>query len=220
MNSKVALIMGLLIGLVLGSAIMFAFIRSQVELYKGKVGELELTISKLNSKLAELTKELTSLKKAISTSIILLPDREYYPMAKKLIERANKTILVTIYVIKYDPREENDPVNVLLRELVKAKKRGLDVRVLVDDATQRSYKQTIKFLRDNGVLVRLDESSRITTHVKLVIVDHKYLLIGSHNWTESALSYNHEYSALIISPDLAKNVEMYFESLWNKGRIP
>lgn len=220
MNSKVALIMGLLIGLVLGSAIMFAFIRSQVELYKGKVGELELTISKLNSKLAELTKELTSLKKAISTSIILLPDREYYPMAKKLIERANKTILVAIYVIKYDPREENDPVNVLLRELVKAKKRGLDVRVLVDDATQRSYKQTIKFLRDNGVLVRLDESSRITTHVKLVIVDHKYLLIGSHNWTESALSYNHEYSALIISPDLAKNVEMYFESLWNKGRIP
>ena len=220
MNSRVTLIAGLLIGLALGSVLTFALIGSQVELYKERVNELQLTISKLSSKVTELTEELTSLKKSVGTTTVLLPDREYYSTAEKLIKRANESVLVAIYVIKYDPREENDPVNVLLKELVKAKKSGLNVKVLVDDATQRSYKQTIEFLRNNGVPVKLDESSRVTTHIKLVIIDHKYLLVGSHNWTESALSYNHEYSVLIISHDLARSAEKYFESLWDRGRMP
>jgi len=255
MSPKTSLLIGLLLGLALGSVITFALVWGIAEQYrrrtseleavilelsskikelnedlssakekiiehKGKVDQLESLVNELNSKLIKLNEELTVLRESTNVTIVLLPDREYYHTARKLIERANETIFVIIYVIKYDIYEEEDPVNILLRGLVKAKKRGLDVRVLVDDVTYKSYRQTISFLKEYGISVRLDESARIITHVKLVVIDHTYVLVGSHNWTESALSYNHEYSVLIVSQNLAENVEKYFESLWSKGRSP
>jgi phosphatidylserine/phosphatidylglycerophosphate/cardiolipin synthase-like enzyme len=52
----------------------------------------------------------------------------------------------------------------------------------------------------------------------VIIVDEKYLLIGSHNWSESALKYNHEVTVKISSKELAKEAKEYFEMIWSKGR--
>lgn len=127
---------------------------------------------------------------------------------------------MAIYVVKYDPQEAEDPVNILLRSLVAARRNGLDVKVLVDDETNDTYRQTITYLRENGVSVRLDRSSGITTHTKIVVVDGRYVLIGSHNWTESALSSNHEYSTLLTSSEYAQETDRYFQTLWDEGRTP
>jgi len=56
-------------------------------------------------------------------------------------------------------------------------------------------------------------------HAKVVVIDGRCVVIGSHNWTESALRYNHEVSVLICSSDLAKEVKEYIESLWSNGRL-
>ncbi|RLF08676.1 MAG: hypothetical protein DRJ64_00355 [Thermoprotei archaeon] len=155
-----------------------------------------------------------------NVTIILLPDREYYNVAQRLISKANKSVYLAVYALKYDPRESiyDDPVNMLLKELVGVQKKGIDVRVLVDDVTNKSYRQTIEYLRDNNIPVRLDPKKGVTTHVKILIIDSKWVFIGSHNWTESALWYNHEYSVLIGSQYYAKKVEEYFNDLWKNGR--
>ena len=152
------------------------------------------------------------------TKIEVLEDHEYFSKVKSIIETANESIYVAIYVVKYDPKEYDDPVNQLLYALVDAKKRGLDVRVLVDDPTLRSYPDTISFLKNNSIPIRLDKSKGVTSHMKIVIIDGKYLIIGSHNWTESALSYNHEYSVLIVSKHYSEAATKYFLSLWSEGR--
>lgn len=151
-------------------------------------------------------------------SVLFLPDKAYFGNLTNYLESANTSVYVVMYVMKYDPREYSDPVSILLRKLVDLKNRGVDVKVIVDDETYDSYPETIEFLVRNGVAVKLDESNGRTTHSKIVVIDGKYVFIGSHNWTESALTRNHETTLLVNSTELARQVVEYIESIWSNGR--
>lgn len=94
----------------------------------------------------------------------------------------------------------------------------MDVKVLIDGETLRSYPETIEFLKDNGINVGLDESDKIRTRVKMIIVDGKMLYIGSHNWTESALKYNREAGLLLENGEIVEEAESYFLKLWEGNR--
>ena len=189
-----------------------------------QLSQLTEMVSKLKTQLAELQSNTTTRQGSLEqeTMIVLLPDEDYYRWVRNMIAVANESIHVAVFSIKYDPKESvgNDPVNYLLAKLVDAKRRGLDVKVIVDDYTYEKYRDTINYLKREGVQVRLDPSRSTTMHVKLVIVDSKWLFVGSHNWTESALKYNREYSVLIGSETYASKAEDYFENLWRHGRTP
>lgn len=163
-----------------------------------------------------------TLKPAAPGQLELLPDGRYVVAVSRLIASANKSVHVIMYVAKYDPKQsaEEDPANMLLELLASAKRKGLDVRVVVDDVTKQSYPETLDFLRSRNVPVRLDPKAGVTTHAKVVIIDGEWVAIGSHNWTQSALENNHEFSVLIRSSELAARVEEYFEELWSGGRSP
>jgi len=153
-----------------------------------------------------------------AVNVDLLVDDDYYYALLSILSRANRSIYIMMYAMKYDPSETDDPVNTLLYTVVDAYKRSLDVKVLVDDVTYSSYSETIDYLKSSGVPVRLDKSKSVTTHAKLVVVDDQYVFVGSHNWTESALMYNHEVSVLIVSNTIAQQVKNYFNMLWSEGR--
>jgi len=163
-----------------------------------------------------------NLLKPRAPALELLPDGRYFEVVSGLIASANRSVHVVMYVVKYDPKEpaERDPANALLELLAGAKRRGLDVRVVVDDVTKQSYPETVEFLKSRGVPVRLDPKAGVTTHAKIVIVDSEWVAIGSHNWSEAALKDNREYSVLIRSSEIAAQVEEYFEELWSGGRSP
>jgi hypothetical protein len=152
-------------------------------------------------------------------NVLFLPDDTYYGNITWYLDQANRSVYVVMYAVKYDASQYNDPVNVILRKLVDLHKRGVDVKVVVDDETKNSYPETINYLVGNGVPVRLDESQGKTTHCKIVVIDDQYVFIGSHNWTESALKYNHETTLLVNSSELASQVEKYIESIWSSGRL-
>lgn len=147
-----------------------------------------------------------------------LPDRDYYSKLLELLNNTNRSVYIIMYVVKYDPKETQDPVNVILRKLVELHLRGVNVKIIIDDETLNNYPETIEYLLANNIPVKLDESKNKVTHAKIVVIDEEIVLIGSHNWTESALSYNHETSLLVQSRDLAKQVINYFNSIWNSGR--
>ena len=150
----------------------------------------------------------------------LLPNAAYVARVSELISNAKKSVYVVMYVMKYDPREgtESDPANRLVALVAEAAARGLDVRVIVDDVTKQSYPETIAYLKSRGVPVRLDPKAGVTTHAKIVIVDGECAVVGSHNWTESALSENNELSVLLCSEELVSEVSDYFMRLWESGR--
>ncbi|MCS7111587.1 MAG: phospholipase D-like domain-containing protein [Ignisphaera sp.] len=155
---------------------------------------------------------------ADNATIDVLVDEEYFSKLFNLILNASRSIRVAMYVVKYDSHEFDDPVNILLYAIIEARNRGVDVKIVVDDATQRSYPETIELLKIHGVPVRLDESGSTTMHAKMIIIDGLYVFVGSHNWTESGLSYNREVSVLIKSTATAQQLEEYFNIVWSRGR--
>jgi len=155
----------------------------------------------------------------ILCQVYVLKNKEYYSKLFDIVSKANKSVVVVMYVVKYDPKDINDPVNKLLETLVSLHREGVEVKVLVDDETYDSYPETIEYLLSNNISIKLDPKAGITTHAKIVVVDNLYVFIGSHNWTESALMYNNEVSVLIISKEIAQNVLNYINTLWEQGRV-
>jgi phosphatidylserine/phosphatidylglycerophosphate/cardiolipin synthase-like enzyme len=133
------------------------------------------------------------------------------------IKRATHEVVVSMFLFKTNP-DSSSRANLILEDLIAAQKRGVQVRVLLektnrrDASLDRENRATSRRLRRNGVQVLFD-SPDTTTHTKTIVVDERFLFIGSHNLTHSALFYNHELSVLIDDPNLAREVIRYLKKL-------
>jgi len=147
----------------------------------------------------------------------LVTDAQYFQIAKKMIQEAKHSIQVMMFEMGYYDRNPNTPPNLLIRELINAKKRGVNVEVLLEvregeDRTAKRNRHTGKILSDGGVEVIYDSLLK-TTHAKCMVADGKLTLLGSTNWTYYALTNNHEVSVLIRSKEVAKAFVDYFNQV-------
>jgi len=148
-------------------------------------------------------------------------DNQYFEVAKKIIQEAKHSIQVMMFEMGYYDEYPAALSNLLIRELIKAGKRGVKVEVILEvkegeDRTTARNRQTGKILSEGGVEVIYDSASK-TTHAKLMIVDGKLSLLGSTNWTYYALTSNNEASALIRSKEVAKAFVDYFNRVKATG---
>ena len=148
-------------------------------------------------------------------SVQTLSDQNYYFSVLEDIQKANSCIYVAMYSMIYDPDDSYDWANDLIRELVNAKRRGVNVNVIIEYRTYYGYMdgnlEAYNYLSANGVNVKLDNETD-TDHLKLVIIDDRIVYVGSHNWSESALYYNHETSVRIVSEEIAQTFIEYLKS--------
>jgi len=54
-------------------------------------------------------------------------------------------------------------------------------------------------------------------HNKLIIVDEETVLVGSQNWSTSAVAKNREMSLLVRYPELARHYQSIFDLDWETG---
>lgn len=143
-----------------------------------------------------------------STKAKLTPvvDKEYYPMALSLINQAQHSIHIIMLVMS-----SGYGVDDLKKALVEARKRGVEVEVLLNDDV-RANRDTLTHLLREGIGARLDDEAKFT-HNKLLIVDEKKVLVGATNWTTSSLFYNKEANILIESKLIGEYFENYFAAL-------
>lgn len=154
----------------------------------------------------------------VQAEISLLPDKIYYTTLIDYIRKAEKSIDVAMFLFKTTRSRKNKP-RLLIKELIKARKRGVVVRVILEksdyaDSVNKENERVAQTLQANGILVLFD-SIKTTTHVKMVVIDRKYSFIGSHNFTHAAFYYNHEMSLLIESPKVASEFIDYIKTLSN-----
>ncbi len=152
-----------------------------------------------------------------ASNVELIPSEKYFDRVHSLLNGATKSIFVVMYSFKYYPEYPLSPSNIFLQDLFKAKERGLEVKVLLDvsdfnEQITKDNKKTGEILSRNGVKVHYD-SIEVLTHAKVVVIDSRYVVVGSHNWTYSALTSNNEISVLIDSEELAKETEKYIMEL-------
>lgn len=126
----------------------------------------------------------------------------YARTAERLIAGARTRVWVMQYVVRVD----DGPVGSLLTALAAARDRGVEVRVALDrgklygsEAPDPKNDAAAAWLAGHGIPVAWDEEGR-TSHAKVLLVDDATAVIGSHNWTRSALVDNREVSAVITDP--------------------
>ena len=151
----------------------------------------------------------------------LVLDAQYFQVAQKMIKEAKTSIQLMLFEMGYYEEHPNTPSNLLIRELIDAKKRGVKVEILLEvregeDRTTKRNRQAGKILSEAGVEVTYDPLFK-TTHAKLIMADGQLTLLGSTNWTYYALTNNNEVSVLIRSKEVAKELIDYFNRVKASG---
>lgn len=149
----------------------------------------------------------------------LLADEAYYPALLGQIRAAQKSIDLVTYLWKISGALNSKPGE-LVRALGEARRRGVIVRVILensgyDEELNRANREAAAQLQQEGITAIFD-SPTVTTHAKMMVVDHRFCLVGSHNLTQSALGRNHEMSVMLDSPRLAGELGTYVDRLLGK----
>jgi phosphatidylserine/phosphatidylglycerophosphate/cardiolipin synthase-like enzyme len=154
------------------------------------------------------------------SKVTLLKNREYADALLKSIRNSGKSIILSCYLFKINTSKSDMPGKVA-EELIKAGNRGVDVTVVFEisndaiDSLNKENRETASFLSRKGIRVLFD-SPRTKSHLKAALIDDRYVFLGSHNLTQSALKYNNELSVLIDSPAMASEIRGYINRLTNR----
>lgn len=159
-------------------------------------------------------------------------DRAYEKTAIWLIDQAKYSAVLSMYLIA-ENEDDRHPVNRLFNDLREALNRGVKVELYLNTKFREIQpeeilqKPILKHLQEAGAkVVALSPGRRL--HDKLLIVDERYILEGSANWSVEALRNNWESNTLIDSPALARlklnrllqRVTPYKEPMEEPGKQP
>ncbi len=103
----------------------------------------------------------------------------------------------------------------LTSALISAKKRGVKIKVIIDAANASNKYSKHQQLRDNGIEVKVENYAG-KMHSKTMIIDEKYVVIGSMNFSRSGEEKNDENTVILDNPQIAKFLIKQFNIIWEK----
>ncbi len=124
-----------------------------------------------------------------------------------LIDSAAYNIDIIVFDWRFYKNDPASPVSLFNLAIARAARRGVFVRVLVN------HKPTVDILQSLGCDARVLASKRIL-HTKLLIVDGKRIVLGSHNYTQNAFTSNHEASIFFTMSEEKNAFTEYFSNLF------
>ena len=137
----------------------------------------------------------------------------YYGPSDRLAERvinlydqAEKTIYIACFNITYRP---------IVKALVRAKRRGVDVRVITDhgQTENNNTHRAVSSLLEAGIPVKINRHDGLM-HIKQAVIDGRVNTSGSFNQTWSANKINDERLDIIQDPENSKKAREKFLSMW------
>ncbi|MFA6989885.1 MAG: phospholipase D-like domain-containing protein [Candidatus Gastranaerophilaceae bacterium] len=140
-----------------------------------------------------------------TVSVYFLPKNDaVYRGLKPVLESAKDYIYVPTFFLTHKK---------IIQYLIDAHNRGVDVRVILDAAGGNLNYDRVVFIRNDGVPVKVENWGG-KMHMKSVIVDDKYIVVGSMNFTSSA-AHNHDENMVVINNQkLTKEFKKSFITLW------
>ena len=126
----------------------------------------------------------------------------------QLYDGAERYIHLAIYSLTNDEFAE---------ALIRAHKRGVEVKVLIDKAQAGLQDADDEKLEGEGIEVRRDKKPCLM-HNKFAIIDGIIIYTGSYNHTEGATTKNDENYIIIKDGEVAGTFEKQFQKLWEKHR--
>lgn len=124
-----------------------------------------------------------------------------------LLDSALYSIDIIVFDWRFYRNDPSNPVSLFNTAIARAVRRGVAVRCLVQNDG------VVENLKTLGCDARKLNSKRIL-HTKLLIVDKKRVIIGSHNYTQNAFSSNHEASIFVVLSEEKNALVEYFNNLF------
>ncbi len=138
------------------------------------------------------------------------PDNRAEELILEVIDSSQESLRLAAYAFTSPP---------IMKKLLAAKKRGVDVKIVVDEKGNRSRasKAAMNLMVNAGIPLRTVSKYRIH-HDKYIVVDGKHVETGSFNYSQSAAKFNSE-NVLVIwnNPQIASRYLKHWESRWNQG---
>ena len=132
------------------------------------------------------------------------PDRGALELVLRTIDAAHTSLHMAAYTFTSRPVAD---------ALIKAQKRGVDVRVVVDRINAREPYSEVGSLLARGVPVRTDHQYSIM-HNKFMVVDGSTVEEGSFNYTAAAANRNAENALVLHDVAIAGKYEREWQRLW------
>jgi phosphatidylserine/phosphatidylglycerophosphate/cardiolipin synthase-like enzyme len=136
---------------------------------------------------------VASVTSGAAVAVCFSPEEDCTAFAVHAIDAAERQILVTSYALTTGSG--------IVDALIRAKQRGVDVKLIADKTTPCERRSGIDPLARAGVPIWIDRSVRIA-HAKAMVIDDAVTLMGSMNLTAIG-AHNSEDLNLIASPTVA-----------------
>jgi phosphatidylserine/phosphatidylglycerophosphate/cardiolipin synthase-like enzyme len=149
--------------------------------------------------------------------VAVADDRAFFPVVHELLTSAESSIDVILYQCRFYFHYPMSASNTLITDLVDAAGRGVRVRVVLERAdwnldNTEENRDVWHVLRQGDMEVYFDPVGT-TSHSKLVIVDDRYVVVGSTNWSHYAIDSNNEANVVIDSEEVGRQFKTYFEGI-------
>jgi phosphatidylserine/phosphatidylglycerophosphate/cardiolipin synthase-like enzyme len=144
----------------------------------------------------------------------------FYDELIKCIDNSRLFIYSVQYQWKWNIHQRHSHVQRLGAAIEQARRRNVDVRVILHQESQNRNLTKINRVAGNylsclGCQVKMFPPSSFL-HAKIWLIDGRYSFVGSHNISTRSLTTNEEFSVKIDSVEFAKIVKDYFDILWGK----
>jgi cardiolipin synthase A/B len=145
----------------------------------------------------------------MSHSLLVMPDDTVTPVLDA-IRGAKKSIRVKMFLFSHPG---------LLDAVIEAKKRGVDVRVMLNPARRSGKSENdtaYKALRAAGLDVIDSSPDFEVTHEKSMVIDEEVAFIKSFNWELRNLTQTRDYAIVTTHPSEVNEVIRCFDADWER----
>ena len=143
--------------------------------------------------------------------IELANNSAYFARARDVIQTAQ----TKLRIVQFNTGLGDGP-DLLVAAVIKAKQRGVNVWVLLDEEVT-SNKATYDTLKAAGVNVKFDGVA-LRTHAKIVASEQGFV-IGSTNWSSTSMTKNNETNVLVRDGAAVTQLHSWLDKLWAKPTV-
>jgi len=148
----------------------------------------------------------------VNASAEVLFGKDYQQTLNKYLNQSKSSITVAMYFTITGPEDKAGPVNGLVNSLIAAKNRGVEVRVILEDSKLNENRLAYQRLKENNVPVYFDTPQHLL-HLKAVVIDDRYVFVGSANWSRAAIEDNYEVTYFSDSAKDARALKKYINNI-------
>lgn len=127
-----------------------------------------------------------------------------------LIEKAERSIDIIVFDWRWYPQDPGAQVQLFNQAIVRATRRRVRVRVVT------SNREIVKTLNEFGCEAKKVLTGKLV-HCKMMLIDGRLVIIGSHNYTQSAFQMNLEVSVILTDFEGINQLNTFFINLFNNN---